>query len=196
MNKIIKGACYTLFAVMLASCAGRSPDSTFYSLVSEAVPAVKCAKKFNDLDVVIKGVDLPSYLDRPQIIVKENGGTKVRISEFNRWAGNLSENIKSVMAEDISAALNNARVKPLTFGDRGYKYAVSAEFYRFDASDDGKVTLIAWWKIDCGNEQNKNIGGRFEMSKEYDGSYDDMVKKQSELLAEMSEKIAKKIASL
>lgn len=184
-------------AVLTASCGiGRSPDSSFYSLVSSASSPYSEKADFADLTVVIKNVVLPSYLNRPQIVLREADGTKMNISELNRWAGNLSDNIKSVLAEDMSVILNGASVKPLMFGDRDYKYSVSLEINRFDTFTDGRVELVAWWNINYGQNFSQNINGQFKSTKMSKGTYDDMVKVQSEMLAELSLILSKEIIKL
>ena len=194
-NNMIKSIfCFVCTVVLIASCSiGRTPNSSFYSLVTAATPSMAIKGDFSDLNIVIKNISIPSYLDRPQIVLREADGTKITISELNRWAGNLGDNIKLVLAEDMSIILNDASIKPLTFGDKDYKYAVSVEINRFDAFVDGRAEISAWWNIEYGKNFTKNVSGQFKFSDTYDGSYDDMVRVQSEMLKRFAEVLAKEI---
>ena len=72
--------------LLLASCLGRSPDSSFYTLISE--PPAKSYKLKTSLQV--NEVNIPEYLTRPQIVTVGDNPVEIEISEFNRWSAPLS----------------------------------------------------------------------------------------------------------
>lgn len=176
--------------LLLSSCGGvRSPDASFYSLVALEKSSKVINNNFANTKIGIGNVVLPSYLDRPQMVVREAGSTKMNILEYNRWAGDLSDNIQDVLAENLSSLFKDSIIRPVAFGEKGYKYVISIEIYRFDAFTDGRVELSLWWSVTYGKNMDKNISGLFKSHEKYDGTYDDMVAKQSKLLVEFSEYI-------
>jgi len=189
--------CFICAAMLTVSCGvGRSPNSSFYSLIATATPSAEIKGDFSNSGIVIKNINMPSYLNRPQIVLREADGTKLNISELNRWAGNLGDNIKTVLAEDLSVILKDASVKPLTFGDKDYKYVISVEINRFDAFVDGRAEMSVWWDIGYGKNFTENKNGQFKLSRTYDGGYDDMVRVQSEMLTTFASVLANEIAKL
>jgi len=45
-----------------------------------------------------------NYLDRPHIVSRA-GRNKLKLSEFDRWAGSLERDVARVLVEDISSLL-------------------------------------------------------------------------------------------
>ena len=77
-----------LMVFLLGGClGGYSPANRFYYLqVVDAVEPVSSKK----LNIGVDSVELPDYLDRPQIIVFEQGSPQMKIDETNRWGEALA----------------------------------------------------------------------------------------------------------
>lgn len=137
---------------VLTGC-GSTPPSRFYHLNSMSSRneiqqnTIEEGKKVID----IGPVRLPDYLDRPQIITRD-GENKFKLSEFDRWAGPLENDIVRVLAEDISAQLPPDRYFVLSWSPilEAYlpsSYRVEMIINRFEGALDGKVILKAQWGI-------------------------------------------------
>ena len=108
-----------LAGVLLAACA--SPrTSQFYTLGTDmAAPAAASSA----LVLALGPINLPEYLDRPQLVTRV-GGNRLEVDEFNRWGGALDEEISRALADRIGARLGTrqiyhypSRIAPHRLGD-------------------------------------------------------------------------------
>src|SRR5512145_486746 len=94
----------------VAGCAS-SPTARYYAIspltVQEQRSAAATATK--PVAVSVAPVEIPDYLDRLQIVTRD-GANGLRLAEFDRWGGSLSENITTVLVENLSALLQSDRV--------------------------------------------------------------------------------------
>lgn len=136
---------WTLVPLLLAACAS-APQTAFYTLALDSAPASVADFPAH---VAIGPIDLPDYLDRPQIVTRI-GENRLRVDEFNRWGGRLDEQIDHVLQRGLGSALGRDRV----FGHRsgvgvGRDYRIALQVLRFDGTPDGDVVLdVAWSVID------------------------------------------------
>jgi len=137
-------AVLSLLAALLAGCA-TAPQSRFYAL-SAAVPTATAA---SDLSLAIGPIDLPQYLDRPQIVTRD-GASQLRVDEFNRWGGALDEEINRVLALYLGRRLGAQHVYSYpsrVMADTDYRIALDVR--GFDGALGGEVRLdVAWSLID------------------------------------------------
>jgi uncharacterized lipoprotein YmbA len=94
---------------------------------------------------------IPDYLDRPQI-VSRSGNNAVILSEFDRWAGSVENDIVRVLVEDMSAKLPPDRFfvirwTPLLDSQLSSSYRIELIVNRFEGPLDGTVTLKANWGV-------------------------------------------------
>mgnify|MGYP000004657022 CR=1 FL=1 len=80
------GLCSGLILVGLVGCA-TTPSSNFFVLSAGEVPTQGSP---SGIALSIGPVDLPRYLDRPQIVSRE-GDNRLEVDEFNRWGGALDD---------------------------------------------------------------------------------------------------------
>ena len=107
--------------VLVAACFYRTPNSMFYGLRTIA-PQTTYGKP--DISVAVNRAVIPSYLDKPQIVMRATDGVELEISEYNRWGETLNSLLQRVLADDLSLALPNSIVKPQTFSAENYDYYV------------------------------------------------------------------------
>ncbi len=131
---LIQGACTT------------TPRASFYTL--NAVPGEAPAAP-SGLTIALGPIDLPEYLDRPQIVTRE-GDNRLRVDEFNRWGGSLEEEITRVLARHLGQRLGTQRVygyPSRIAADTDYRIALDVR--RFDGPLGGELLLeVAWSVID------------------------------------------------
>src|SRR5262245_34057041 len=111
----------TVVLAMLAlptGCAS-SPPSKFYALSS--LPSTPAAGAATEGTVVaVAPVTIPLYLDRPQIVTRASEN-ELRLSEYDRWAGSLREDLTTIMTENLAELLREQGVTVLRVGAVGQR---------------------------------------------------------------------------
>jgi uncharacterized lipoprotein YmbA len=150
-----------------------------------------------DIVIGVGPVEISNYLDRPQIITGV-GINEYKISELDRWAGNLRSNISAVVAENISIVLSTDRVYVYPWKQSvPIDYKVELNIIRFHKTSDGDVMLRAHWAILEADGKKPLL---FRMSKYNEGiegqGYDALITAKSRMLANLSREIADAIRSM
>lgn len=173
--------------ILVAACTWTSPQANFYSLKSIAAPEADVRKtKFS---VGVAPAIVPDYLDKPQMVMREQNGVELRISELNRWGEPLSGMIQRVLADDLALLLPGAWVKPEYHGRENFTYIVYVEINRFDGGSGGEAVLDCWWSV-------RNASGsvvrrqRESFIQPMGQGYENMAEAQSILLSRLAARIA------
>lgn len=177
-----------LLALLLGACATTAP-SRFYVLSSppEAGPGVKGQ---NCIVLGMGPVEIPAYLDRPEIVVRISPN-EIKPSDFEQWGEPLAQGIARVLAEAISAELCVKRVEFFPWKSfSGVDYQVSLRVRRFEASPGQKVELSAQWSL-YGSDPKKPLReGGLDLTEPMSArSYEEMVAGQSRLLQKGAKQI-------
>ncbi len=138
-------------AIGLSGCATSSKDTeTRFYLLSTLPPAtapVLDKPTTRPLSVALMPVQLPQYLQRPQI-VSRIAVNQLALAEFDNWGGNLGKNISRVMAANLSHLLNTPEV--LVTGLRQaaqFDARIEIQILKFERGPDNRATLKAQWRI-------------------------------------------------
>ena len=138
-------ACFTLTILGACSIKSETAPSNFYMLNSMSTEAATGGAQsgLSDLELALGPVSVPAYLDRPQIVTR-GLGNEVTLSEFDRWAEPLKDNITSVLTDNLSRLLRTERlsVYPSSLA-RDLDLRVTLEVIRFDGSLGGDIVLDA-----------------------------------------------------
>lgn len=137
------GALLLAMTLLIGGCA-TTPQSQFYTL-SEGSSVV--SGQTYALSLALGPIDLPQYLDRPQI-VSRGGDNRLTVDEFNRWGGALDEEIERVLVAQLGQRLGTARI--YRYPSRivaGTDYRVALEIRSFDGTVGGKVHLDLDWSL-------------------------------------------------
>ena len=191
-----------LISLILAGCAG-SPSSKFYQL-SSLQNSGTLVTRDTALDqsriIAIGPVRIPDYLDRPQIVTR-SGKNELQLSEFDRWAGPLENDVNRVLVEDISSLLpiehfSVVRWIPYLESQLPASYRVHVLVDRFEGTLGDSVLLTAQWSVFAGNgsllmRKESRISGQMQGS-----SYAALVAAMSDALAKLSRDIAEGITSV
>nr|WP_320192850.1 PqiC family protein [uncultured Desulfobacter sp.] len=131
--------------LMMVSGCGLSPQSSFYLLKGTA-PSTPLDQAGPDLSVGIGFVDLPTYLDRAEIVTRKSGNA-MTVNEFQRWGAPLAHQIREKLMMDLSALLGTARVV-LSPWERALspEYQVDVTLLRFELND-GRAVMDALWYV-------------------------------------------------
>ena len=188
MKKLISLCAFFL----LCGCIGftESPPSQFYML--KTVPAEPISR--TRLNIGIQEVQIPEYINRPQIVTIENK-VEYNISEFNRWSSSLSGIIRRTLASDMAYLLPQSFIKPSSIISDNYNYTISIEINRLDGEFDKNATLEAWWYI-LNRKGQIVYRGQTSLSQPAGDNYEELVSAQSLLLAEMAKEIIQKLLAV
>ena len=95
--------------LLLNACLfGTSKNAKFYTLT--AVPGPVVSEDYNT-SVGVNRIQLPRYMERPQIVTQRKDSAQVNISEFNRWVEAPSVLATRTMVGNLSALLPAAQIK-------------------------------------------------------------------------------------
>jgi uncharacterized lipoprotein YmbA len=128
---------------------GQTPSSAFYQLNPIAVPSGEgqVEEGDEDLAIAVGPVDFPDYLNRPQMVIRQNQN-ELELEEFHRWAGPLKEDFSSVLAENLSILLSSDRIAVFPWSRFvPTDYQVAVRVIRFDGKPGGNASLVARWSI-------------------------------------------------
>ena len=135
--------------LITAGCVGSSSPTQFYVLSSMPDTGEESrAQPAEDRTAIGVGpVDLPLYLDRPQIMtrISEN---RMRLADFDQWAEPVTDNFTRVLMKNLSELLSREPVAIFSSqGTTPLDLRVSVDVIRFDGSPGKRVQLMARWII-------------------------------------------------
>jgi uncharacterized protein len=92
-------------------------------------------------------IHLPGYLDQDQIVtrISEN---RVTLSENDRWAGPLQDNIAQVLAQNLSMLLQTDQVTRHPWpGQQRPTYQLEVDVLHFETDTAGSASVAARWSL-------------------------------------------------
>jgi len=139
-------------------------------------------------------INVPAYLDRPQIVTRAPGA-EVKLSEFDRWAEPLQDNVAAVLADNLSSLVPTNRVS--AYPDRlpaDFDLRVTVDVTRFDGPLGGDVVLDARWSLVSGSKEAETHMQRSHFVQPAGGpGYPDLVEAMSRALDALSRELAQEI---
>ena len=170
----------------LTAC-GTSAPSVFYAL-DYNTPANTFQAGQNAV-ISVASVQIPAYLDRPQIVLKTQDSPVLLINEFNRWAENLSSASARVLASAINNAAKRNYARSADSRGENTPYRLFVQIVHLDATAGGDALLDAWWSV--ATPDGAPVYTAHSVLKQSAGdSYDDIVRAQNALLTRLGDKIA------
>jgi uncharacterized lipoprotein YmbA len=132
----------------LTGCIGGStPPAQFYLLEPFGADGGSPASEGIKPVVALGPVRIPRYVDRSQIVTA-TAKNAYRLSEMNRWAESLDDNISRVLAQNLSqlAAIDTV---PANSSNRARqaRLRVSVNILEFHVNPEGQAGLTAQWQI-------------------------------------------------
>ena len=139
-------------ASTLVAC-GTSAPARFFTL-SASMPEPSQVS-LADRVILVGPIELPEYLDRPQMAVRGEQG-EITFLEFQRWAEPLQASFVTVFTQDLMIAAGTQQVVAVPLAQRlGMDFQVLARVSRFDVDQAGKATLVVQWYV--ADAQNKVV---------------------------------------
>lgn len=140
--------CIISMIMILNGCATSQP-SRFYVLNVPERPQMEnsqACKNESIISIGINPIDLPRYLDRPQIMTRVNDN-EYKLSELNLWAEPLKNSIPRIIAQNLNTLLCSDTVIFPRTGFKQFDYRLSAEVIRLDGTLGGQALLEVQWSI-------------------------------------------------
>lgn len=141
---------FVLLPSLAACLGGKSPPSQFYLL--EPLPGTAAGGGDRPgLSIALSPVRIPQYADRPQM-VSATGPNAYKLSETNRWAEPLADNIGRVLAQNLRglSPWANVLASGLSAGAGQPAWKLAVAIVEFQAGADGQARLVAQWNIQRG----------------------------------------------
>lgn len=181
------------FAVM-SGCA-TTPQMRFYTLEAAQPPVATGASAVKrELTLAVGPVDLPEYLDRPQMVTR-SGGNQLQVHEFERWGGLLQDEATAALVGNLARLLDTRRVH--AYPSRvvtDYDYRIAVDVRMLDGELGGIVVLDAAWSVvdDTRGTKLSTEFSRYEVLAEGPG-FDAYAAALSQALALLSKDIAQRL---
>ena len=193
-----KTALFAILFVGVLGCAS-TESARYYKLApipgSDSASLSESASQ--GVGIGVGPVKIPDYLDR-QTIVTRSDQNKIKIAEFDRWAGSLNDDVPRVLSENLSNLLGTDRVFLYPWrGTVPIDYQIEVEIIQFDGELGKDVLLVARWAIFGGNDRKVLFikKSSFTESTAAQG-YGPMVAAQSRVLGRLSRDIAEAVKGL
>ncbi len=188
-----RAALAAILALAAAACT-QTPPTRFYVLTPAAADAAAVSSR--TLVVGLEPVDLPGYLNRPQIVTRA-APVRHELGELDQWAEPLDAMVTRVLAESIYrlAPARSVQILPRRRGDPPERI-VEVSVRRFDVDAAASAVLEADWAIFEG-EDRRLAGSRFqaEVPVPASGDHQAMVGAMSECLDLLAREIAQALAA-
>ncbi len=182
-----------LLVFMTTACIGTSQNSKFYTLKSFAEPQGGLVYLLKT-NIGVQDVNLPDYLDRPQMVTSNHHSMEFKFSEFHRWNDSLALIFQRVLAEDLSVYFPKSQVNIQETGRENFAYLVAVDVIQFDGSFNQTAILDAKWTLKTSNGKVlAEERSRFEQP--VGNSYLDLAMAESKLIEKLSQTIAARLSS-
>ena len=196
MTTIILG----VITLISGSCALRTSATTRFYILSPLVqPVVEKqdgkGKKCKTLG--IGPVDLPAYLDRPQIVTRINPD-ELKLAELDNWAEPLKDNITRVLAENISRLLCPEDVVIFPWNRSSHiDYQIDIKIVWMDGKLGEKAILTTQWAVIDASGKSILFTNRSRYTESVtEKTYSALVAAYNRLIANFSHDIAEAVKSL
>jgi len=190
-----------VFIVLLIISAGcrSSPPAKFYTLtsLSDEIPTQQVPAARGHLSVGIDPVQIPDYLDRPQIVTR-SGMNELKLAEYDRWAGSLGENITAVITENLSLLLSTDSVFPYPWNSSTpVDYRARINIVRLESIAGDHVELKAIWTVSSGRENKEVLTKASLFTEPWSGrGYEAMAAAMSRVLENLCREIGSEIRKI
>ncbi len=186
-----------IVSLAIAACSPNTRQVKFYLLqaTNKTEQQAIGTPPAKPLTIGLGPVEIPAYLDRPQIVTGGEGA-ELTMAEYHRWAEPLKDTITRVLAEDLALAMPGNHL--LTFPwNRAISPDVQLEIKitRFQVDANGLCELKANWTI---LKQNKPVAMNAFQTRTTATSndYADKVAAQSQALAKFGNEMAAGLRAL
>ena len=172
--------------LMLALAGCSSPENKYFTLsaTDTTQPAGQAGPART---IAIDDISIPAYLDRPQIVVRQDAN-RADIREYERWMEPLDSMIRRVLAADLAARLGAGRVLDKPGKDSALLSVIIEEF----GQEEDRAMLRGQWVLK-GQQKDAAAGTPHSFSRDEPlgkAETPDMVAAMSRLVGALGDEIA------
>ena len=192
-----------LVGFSLAGCSSLLPKpKPDPSRIFVLFPDIEAAERQNpdpsgQISLGVGPVRLPAYLDRREIVMRV-AQSRFDLSENDRWAEPLDENLTHVLTQNLSVLLGSDRIISYPWPlDLKPQYRVEIQVLRFESNSAGEGQLSARWAvIDETRKEAVNLKESRLTRPAKEKSTDGSVAALSEIVADLSREIATTVMTI
>ncbi|MEP4076859.1 PqiC family protein [Haloferula sp.] len=175
--------CAIALPLLQTSCA---PAKSYYLLTPEG-PAPSGGGR----GIGVGPVSIAAYLDRPNLVFRE-GSNRFAVAESHRWAGDLEDNISSVLAANLGRRLGTGNVRTYPWADdSGLRYQISIDVRQLHGTSEGDAFIEAAWRVYSLPDRRMTTSKSWSGAEPLQGDgYDQLAAAESRLLARLAAEIA------
>jgi uncharacterized lipoprotein YmbA len=192
-------ACVLCPLLIIIGGCGRTQTAKLYTLSALTDPPTgrQIATSGHGVAVGLGPIQLPEYLDRPQIVSRVSPH-EVKVAEYHRWAGPLAGSFSSVLGENLSSLLGTDHIARYPWkSTTPIDCRVEIEVSRFDGNPGGTVVLQSQWTVFSKDRKRVLATKTSTLSEPVNGrAYEALVSAQSRALAALSREIARVVEGL
>lgn len=182
-----------LLATQLTGCGGKTLEVTYYSLTNSSPQIDKRTVEPLPIILGIGPVSLPQLLKRPHLVTR-SADYRVEHAEFDRWSGDLQEEIIHALAENLSEQLGAETTLIYPWAKQiTPDWQVKVDIQRLDGELEKVAYLEARWMLK--NTKQELILTGFSRHQEAikEAGYEPLVAAQNRLLTTFSRELEDKI---
>jgi len=186
-----------VLSILTVSGCSTGPPARLYVLTSlsraESVPPATGGR---ELSIGIGPVELPQYVNRPQIVTGQQS-SELQSAASAQWAEPLQDGFTRVLAENLSLLLATDRVAIFPWKTFAPEYQVVVEVTHFLGQTGGAVSLVALWSI-LNKDGREALVSKKSSFRESTGSseYEALAAAMSRTVAALSRDIATALLAL
>ena len=183
-----------LLLTLLAACGSKkAPDIRYYSLTSATPSSELPAADTFPTRVGVGPVSLPQLLKRPHLVTRSED-FRVLHAEFDRWSGDLQEEVGQVLADNLAGQFGADNVVLFHLGKLVTpEWQLIVEIVRREGELGRAAYLEARWSLTNERKKVALSGAAQYREKLADSSYTALVAAQNLLLQNFSREIVEKI---
>jgi uncharacterized protein len=141
-----------LCVLLSSACVSSSPPMRYYLLTPGTGTALPGAT-LGERTVVVGPLQLPGYLDRPQLVMRLPDG-RIGLRELDRWAEPLDAVLTRTLAENLARLTGSQRIVTFPPANRvAADLRVAGRVIRFDTDPAGMAILQVQWSVEDGGGQ-------------------------------------------
>jgi uncharacterized lipoprotein YmbA len=192
----VKSLRIALVAALVAFGCART-KTEYFTLGAIEPPAAAPLAARPHLGLAVGPIEFPRYLDRPEIVTRD-GAHRLALSNANRWAGSLRNDVLRVVADDLARLLGTSRVAVFPNEPRfRLDYRVLLDLRELEGVPGESVTLRARWTVASGGDGRALVVEEAHVVEPTaSASFEDLVAAQRAALAALSQAIAGGLATL
>ena len=187
-----------LMGLSLAGCGSLlpkpQPNSSGIYLLASPLKAVDRQGPSVQISLGVGPVHLPGYLDRREVLTRV-AQSRLEVSQNDRWAEPLDENLTHVLAQNLSVLLGSDGVISYPWPiAKSPDYRVTVEVLQFECNSALEAQLSArWWIVDRNGTGTPEPKESRLTRAATDRSTDASVAALSETVADLSRQIAQAV---